>query len=196
MVNKVVLHCATHLKLSWQVLSFHPCNPQHVGGQGIMSLLTVLADLPASHSDPDSFSSQHFQFWIQNCWLGVFVSLPGSGMDFSDFVPWSMGCNYIFTIGSPSYNVQRMLTICSNTSRYSRSWLLVTEWPDIYWYLPLQPWTMRHRPDLSPSERIFWQQPFLLWAELERRNEWWDGEKRGRADLGMGIWREQRESQE
>ena len=153
-----------------------------------MSLLTVLADLPASHSDPDNLSSQHFQFWIQNCWLGVFVSLPGSGMDFSDFVPWSMGCNYIFTIGSPSYNVQRMLTICSNTSRYSRSWLLVTECPDIYWYLPLQPWTMRHRPALSPSERIFWQQPFLLWAELEREEwmvRWWEERESGSGDGNM-----------
>ena len=168
-----------------------------MGGQGIISLLTVLADLPASHSDPDSVSSPHFHFWIQNCWLGVFVPLPGSGMDFSDFVPWSMGCNYIFTIGSPSYNVQRMLTICSNTSRYC-SWLLVTECPDIYWYLPLQTWTMRHRPALSPLKGYFDRNHFSSeLRERERgRNEWWDGEKRGRADLGMGKWREKRESQD
>lgn len=55
-----------------------------------------------------------------------FVPLPGSGMDFSDFVPWSMGCNYIFTIGSPSYNVQRMLTICFNTSSAGRYCPMVT----------------------------------------------------------------------
>ena len=141
-------------------------------------------------SDSDSLSSQHFHFWLvcADCWLGVFVPLPGSGMDFSDFVPWSMGCNYIFTIGSPSYNVQRMLTICFNTSPAGRYCPMVTGYrvPDIYWYLPLQTRTVRLSPDLSTSERIFWQEPFLLSWERERGGmngvivpAWLAGEREG-----------------
>ena len=86
------------------------------------------------------FISEYRRVW----WLltGSFCGSPRLGDGFTDFVPWSMGCNYIFTIGSPSYNVQRMLTICFNTSpagRYS-SWLLsVPIFIDIFLSRP-EPW--------------------------------------------------------
>ena len=82
-----------------------------ITAQSIVSVLTVLADL-------------RLKSLVTVDWEFLLLSQARDG--FTDFVPWSMGCNYIFTIGSPSYNVQRMLTICFNTSpagRYS-SWLL------------------------------------------------------------------------
>ena len=125
---------------------------------------------------------------------GEFLWLSQAGDGFSDFVPWSMGCNYIFTIGSPSYNVQRMLTICSDTSI---TWPLprLTRLPgyQVSRYLLISSSQLDPDPDLRPnpstSERIFWQDPFLLWAG-RGRNEWLDSvivpARLLREDLGDG----------
>lgn len=102
-----------------------------------------------------------------------FVPLPGSGMDFSDFVPWSMGCNYIFTIGSPSYNVQRMLTICFNTSSAGRYCPMVTGYRVSRYLLISSSPDLEHEAQSRPEH--LWKDILTgtISPELEREREQW-----------------------
>ena len=163
-----------------------------ITAQSVVSVLTVLADLRlAGIARTQPFFST-FSFWIQKSLATVdweFLLLSQARDGFTDFVPWSMGCNYIFTIGSPSYNVQRMLTICFNTSPagcYS-AWLLSVPifidiflsrpepWGSAQTWAPLKGYFDRNHFSSEPGEREQWMNcPGLAGGEL---SWWWENDK-------------------
>ena len=165
------------LKKLWVRKEVHHCNLAACGWSSQLRALSQCWqswqtwDWLAPHAH--SLSSRHFHFEYRRVWwllTGSFCCSPRLGDGFTDFVPWSMGCNYIFTIGSPSYNVQRMLTICFNTSpagRYS-SWLLsVPIFIDIFLSRP-EPWGSVQT--WAPLKGYFDRNHFS--SELRERAQW------------------------